>query len=580
MWKKLGIGIFGLTTILCSCISSNKNKEEVPNKFSEYIGRYALKTDLVFEVKEESGLLTLLPSFWGSTQILDSIDKDTYESLLHPRMKFEFKRDSTGKINSLISTGYNPIAGTAHKLHHDEYKAVEFLLKGKLNKSLAKLNDPNEKLSEERVVNLGFNLIRFRRSKAQIAFDFVSEFISKYPNSVDLYQIKGLASLLLNDRENAILAFQEAFQIDSTNSMNISALRLLNAQNQSPIPENAWKLPYSIDDLFKEPIQNEIEDVRNDWKNRDLSTKKYKLEKEQQIEFDGHLYNLQILSHEVHGKKHFGAVLIPKGAKLRSSPIVLELHGVDSRYSPFNLEKAKMLKILKENRLKTIIAIPSFRGNSLTIGDQKYTSEGSPKDAWDGAADDAIAFLNVIIDQVPESDPTRISVFGKSRGGTVAMLVGVRDSRIGSVINWAGPSGWFSKMGTFGWSLQEQVQWALWERWPPGRGWGIGSQFIDWFLLESINSEKSNLRTVRHNILSSSPIYFLESLPSAQMHYGVEDGSVPILNAEALQNALNSQNRSNNKFKIYKHENTRHDQPYPKAYQLTHEFLLNNLSKN
>ena len=39
MWKKLGIGIFGLTTILCSCISSNKNKEEVPNKFSEYIGR-------------------------------------------------------------------------------------------------------------------------------------------------------------------------------------------------------------------------------------------------------------------------------------------------------------------------------------------------------------------------------------------------------------------------------------------------------------------------------------------------------------------------------------------------------------
>ncbi len=580
MTKKLKIGILGFITILCSCISSDKDRAGPPNKFSEYTGRYILKTDLVFNVKEESGLLTLLPSFWGSAQILDPIDKDTYKSLLHPRMLFEFKRDSTGKINSLVSSGNNQISGTALKLDSNEHEIVELLLEGRLNEAVVKLNDSEEKVSEERIVNLGFSLIRFRRSKARIAFDFVSKFKSKYPNSLDLYQIKGLASLLLNDRENAVKAFQEAQLIDSTNSMTLSSLRLLNAPNATPMPKNAWKLPFDINDLFKHPTQNEIENVKNDWKNRDLNSKKYQVVIEKQIELNENKYKVRIMSHEVHGKKHFGAVLIPKGAKLQSSPIVLELHGVDSRYSPFNITKAKMLKILGDNSSKTIIAIPSFRGNSLILGDLKYTSDGSPKDAWNGAADDAIAFLNVVLDEVPEADSTRISAFGKSRGGTVALLIGARDKRIGSVINWAGPSGWFSNMGTFGWSLKEQVQWALWERWSPGRGWGSASQFIDWFLSESIESGKSDLADVRHLILSSSPIYFLHSLSAVQMHYGIEDGSVPIINAEVLQNALVSQNTPANKFEIFKHKNAGHDQPYPKAYRLTREFLLEQFSEN
>lgn len=578
MRQKQRILVLGLITVLFGCISPNKNTEETPKKYAEYVGRYALNSDLVFDIKEEDGLLTLLPSFWGSAQIMDSIGKDSFESLLHPRMKFEFIRDSLGQVDSIKSSGNNQIAGTAHKLSQDEYKAVELLLKGKLEEALAKLNDKNEKLSEERIVGLGFNLIRFRRSKAQVASDLASEFISKYPNSTDLHQIKGLASLLVDDRESALSAFQGAYQIDSTNSMNISALRLLNAENAPPVPKNSWTLPFDVKDLFKDPTNNEIANVRNDWNNRDLSSKNYKLEDEGQIEFNGHHYKLKIISHAVYGEKHFGAVLIPHGAQPGNSPIILELHGVNSRYSPFKISKAKIPKILGDNPSKAIIVIPSFRGNTLVNGDEEYTSEGSPKNAWDGAADDAIAFLNVILDHVPESDPTRIATFGKSRGGTVAMLVGIRDNRVKSVVNWAGPSGWFSNMGTFGWTLKEQVQWALWERWQPGRGWGSASQFIDWFLVESINDKKSDLQTIRHQILASSPLYFLESLPVTQMHYGIEDGSVPIINAEAIQSTFDSQNISNAKLEIYKHKDTGHDQPYPKAYQLTNDFLTNNFS--
>ena len=73
--RLIQIGIVGLIAILNSCSTSPKNKPFTPDKLSEYIGRYALKTDLVLEVKKESDLLTLRPSFWRSSQILDSYRK-------------------------------------------------------------------------------------------------------------------------------------------------------------------------------------------------------------------------------------------------------------------------------------------------------------------------------------------------------------------------------------------------------------------------------------------------------------------------------------------------------------------------
>lgn len=156
------------------------------------------------------------------------------------------------------------------------------------------------------------------------------------------------------------------------------------------------------------------------------------------------------------------------------------------------------------------------------------------------------------------------------------MLAGVRDSRIGSVINWAGPAGWFYYMGTYGFTFREQVQWSLWTR---GKGWGSSRQFIEWFFEESIGAENSRLGEIRHKILASAPLYFLETLPPAQLHYGIEDRSVPIANAIAIRKALTSRDESAPAYEIYEHENTGHDQPYPETYQLSKQFLLRQFSK-
>jgi len=576
--RLIQIGIVGLIAILNSCSTSQKNKLFTPDKFSEYIGRYALKTDLILEVKKESDLLTLRPSFWRSSQILDSIGEDKFSSLLHPQMQFEFVRDNKGKIVSLLSTGHKEINGTAKRLDPNEHKVVELLLLGNTREAITKLKSPSEEISEERLVNLGFNLIQKFPSKANDALTLVSAFESEYSNSIDLQHVIALGSLLIDNRANAITAFKKAAIIDSNNSLTKSSLRLLDPANATPAPENSWELPFDMDELFKKPSPEEIENVLADWQARDLGVKRIKIVDEQNIDLNQSHYTIQIISHEIYGNKHYGAVLIPKGAKLGSSPVVLELHGVDPQYSPFKITDAETPFILGENQAKVIIAIPSFRGNTFMIEDRSYVSEGSPTNAYDRAADDAIAFLNVVLERVPEVDPTRISAFGKSRGGTVALLVGVRDKRISSVIDWAGPAEWFSHMGTFGWTLKEQVQWALWERWAPGNGWGSASQYIDHFLVQSIEFGESSLKKVRHKILASSPLYFLDSLPVAQLQYGTEDGAVPISNAEALQHALKLRDKSAPSFEIYMHKNTGHDMPYPVAYDLSREFLIKQFS--
>ena len=543
-------------------------------KFSEYTGRYALKTDLILEIKIESGLLTLRPSFWGSLQILESKETDKFFSLLHPHMKFEFNRDDTGMIVSLTASGHKEIHGAALKLAHDDIQVVEHILSGRVEEALKRLNEPEEKATEDRILDLGSKLVQNRLSQPQMAVEFASAMESNYPNSVDLKHILAFAYLLTNDRENALPTFKRASMIDPENSITKTALRLLDPENTSPPPEDSWILPFDINDLFTEPLPKEIENVLADWQVRDLSVSQNQIVDVHDVILNQVEYDLRIISHEVHGAKHFGAVLIPKGIKSGDSHLLVECHGVDPHYSPFNILEAETPFILGGKGRNTVIAIPSFRGNTLIVNDRSYISEGSPKNAWDGAADDTLAFINAVLDITPEVDQNRISVFGKSRGGTVAMLSGIRDKRIKSIVGWTGPADWFSNMGNLGWTLKELVQWALWERWAPGTGWGSAAQFIDQRLAESIEHGKGFLSEIRQRMIASSPLYFVDQLPAAQLHYGLEDGAVSVSNAKAIQKVIDENGNNKPVVEVFVHEHSGHDMPYPLAYELSRKFLL------
>jgi dienelactone hydrolase len=542
-----------------------------------YTGRYALNPDLVLEVKAEDNLLTLLPSFWRTALILDPIATDTFASLRHPQIRFQFVRDSTQHIAALEVLGHDEIGGHARRLSEDEYLPVELLLAGDGRQAFAKLEMEGEIEDPERAINLGFSFIANFPSRAEAGVTFLAGLEAKFPESSDLYEAIGHGWMLAGNRDRATEAFQKTVRIEPDNQFAQRALRHLDPENSTRSQSEAWRIPFNLDSLFEAPSSEEIAAVRRGWASRRLQATDVEKVAEHAITFNGNRLVVRILSHTVHGDRHYGAVLIPEGATRGCCPVVLELHGVSADYSPFDIKRARIPKILQEDLSRVIVALPAFRGNTLVIGENTYVSDGTPTRAWDGASDDALAFLNVVLNQIPEADTTRICAFGKSRGGTIALLVGERDKRIDCVVNWAGPAEWFGHMGTFGWSLQEQVEWGLWERWEPGRGWGSSDQFIDWYLREPIAQGEPGLEGTRHRILASSPLYFLETLPAAEMHYGVEDRSVPVANAQALERAHAAGGSSPVPFAVHFHEGAGHDMPYPRAHQASRMFLLHQL---
>ncbi|MDC6365562.1 MULTISPECIES: hypothetical protein [Flavobacteriaceae] len=544
-------------------------KEDSINHKNQYVGRYLMKPDFVVEIYKTDSVYKILPSFWKAARTIDSVNVNEFTYRDNTRILFE--RDSTDKIVAVKLTGHHELEGIGKKLGDNDIQPVEFLLSGRIDAAIEKMKNNINSLSEERIIGLSFSLLKNYPSKAEDCLRFASAFETLYPNSVDLHQVIGLANLLAENRQEAKIAFEKAYALDKENSLSYNAVRLLGSLNVAQSPKNAWKLPFNIDSLFAPPTKTEIETVLTSWQNRNLSVSNAEIVKEDTITLEHVKYHLKIIKHLIDEKKHFGAVLIPIGAKLRKSPVIIEARGVDPLYSPKDLVRTEMYVILENNKNNCIIAIPSFRGNTLIWNNEEFHSEGDPTNAWDGATDDAIAFLNVVLEVIPESDPNRIASFGMSRGGTVAMLMGIRDPRVKSVVAWAGPSGWFDYMGTFGWTIKDQVKWGLWEKWTPNNGWGSSAQFIEWFLKPTIETGTPGLSRIRQNILASSPLYFLDSLPTAQLHYGKEDRYVPYKNALVIKEILDK--NTDREHEIYIHENTGHDQPYPKAYLLSKEFF-------
>ena len=134
-------------------------------------------------------------------------------------------------------------------------------------------------------------------------------------------------------------------------------------------------------------------------------------------------------------------------------------------------------------------------------------------DAFDGATDDTLRLLDYVKYNFKGIDKKRIAVYGESRGGTVALLMGIRNSSINGVISAAGPTNFFSEEVYNRYGLQYKYQ----------------------FL-----SEKKSLAKLREKIIKSSPIYFIENYQNnLLLIHGKNDKTVPISNTRKLIKKLN-----------------------------------------
>ncbi len=267
--------------------------------------------------------------------------------------------------------------------------------------------------------------------------------------------------------------------------------------------------------LFAQPTQEELSTIRADWALRDLSPQGYTVEEEIPIGTAGTV--LKMVSFRVDGYKQYGALVVPKTDS--PVPVRMWLKGFS-----FNPEKNETSFALSSNDgafdIPYIFAVPALRGQplKLVLEGVAYTSpisEGNKCEAFDRATDDAIAFLNIVESTLENANMNKVSIRGGSRGGTVAMLMGIRDERIRRVAGIAGPTNMLELT-----SKNEND--AIYQ-----------CQF-----LEDLVNRFTTIQKARLKMIASSPVFFAEDLPKTQLHMAQNDRIVPLSQGNQLADSI------------------------------------------
>jgi dipeptidyl aminopeptidase/acylaminoacyl peptidase len=178
--------------------------------------------------------------------------------------------------------------------------------------------------------------------------------------------------------------------------------------------------------------------------------------------------------------------------------------------------------------------VPAIRGERLLLAGHEWRAEGDRTDGWDGGAEDALALLAAATTIDHRIDRSRACVFGRSRGGAVALLVGERDTRLRCVVAISPPVDWFDAMWAGSWPKTTLLRAALRNHAGP---FDPGGQFVEW-IMKPIAEGRWGLADARRRMLAMSPVYYVDRLPATLALFGREDPVVVVRNAIMLDAAF------------------------------------------
>jgi hypothetical protein len=538
---------------------------------SDYVARFApahacAEGMVSFAVRE--GRLTMAPLLWRPARILVPTGRDSFQMEDRTERTVVFHRDASGRVDSVAVRGMGfdePLAREADTAWSPAELAVRGDSTGAAAAFLAQGADL-EILCEfaERMANVPTLVPR--------AAAFAAALVAARPMASCAWAELGATRVAAGRRGAAVVAYRRALALDPADEEGVTpALERLGALRVPAAERRAgWSVPFSLRALFAPPTPAEIARARRDWAARDLSPRDVRVEFTRQVAMaDGIPYDLHVYSHRVHGARHYGAVLVPRDAFPDPRPAIVEARGVSWNFSPLHVPEGLSAPGVP-GHASFIYVVPSFRGETMIVGADTLRSEGDASDSWDGATDDLLAFLDVAIAATPAIDTTRIGVFGRSRGGSVALLAAARDRRLRAVCAWAAPADWFGSMGQEGWTQEEEVADGLLHR---ASTHDLGGQFIDTFLKPAIARQgaAAGLKAVRLHMIASSPRYFMDTVPAAEAHYGLEDGIVPPVNGAVLEAAARAAGRS---LTLRLHADAGHDQDLFDTPRQTLQYFL------
>ncbi|MCB0278624.1 MAG: acetylxylan esterase [Calditrichaeota bacterium] len=551
--------------LLCLLISCSEQIDPL-----EIVGRYENSEGELLFLRKQGSLIVFRPQKYRSGFRVKAENKNHYILAFRPHIQLDFDRDSQGSIKQMIVTGFGVTDSVFRRLGDDQLSATEELFAGR-GKMAAKLFNQS-KLTVSQILDWGEICFEKYPSKRYSVKEMLLELDDERFKTDRYYALLGRTYIATGDRDSAATAFQTAYQLNNKNDEAINGLQKMGLLEKAA----GWNVPFDLETAFLPPRQDEIDRVKNDWKRRDLEAKDVQILLEENYPAANKILQLQIISHTVNGSKRIAAIIKPKEIHDKI-PLILEYKGVSWNYSPRDLDEGiKSFSIIGDNQDRFIYALPAFGGEVINYKGVEYKSEGDPSKGWDGATDDAIALLNVVLDRFPQVDQQRIISFGASRGGTIALLSGIRDSRISYVIDWAGPSDWFRLMTYYGWTQAEIMNWALSNK---SRPQDEGGQFIERFLMEAVQGKKS-MQDVRLQMIAGSPLYFADQLhnKTVMMHYGIEDAMVPIKNGYEMDKAIRESRINIKNYSAFFHDDAGHDLDAVIALRETRK-LINSILK-
>jgi dipeptidyl aminopeptidase/acylaminoacyl peptidase len=258
------------------------------------------------------------------------------------------------------------------------------------------------------------------------------------------------------------------------------------------------------------PTDAQLQEIQSTWSERDLTAQGVVLAHRDD---DNATYQLRIYEHLVNGQKHYGTVTIPKSETQSVFPIVLFADGLD-QFDP-TMDIGAWTSGAQQVLGRAIFVLPAFRGRTLIYGELAFDAEGDFCDAYDGAADDAIALLNVVEAEIAQADFSRLMVRGPSRGGNVALLLAERDDRVTVASAQSAPTDFYRRE--------------------------VAEHYVSQYRCQFLTGKTQEQS--RQRMLASSPLRFPLKPGVARVYidHGEQDEVVPLWNALEMVSQLEAQ---------------------------------------
>jgi len=494
-------------------------------------GRYRAGDDVLF-LATCGDTVAVSPALWSSIEYALHVGPDSFAVYDRPARTIVVARYH-GRIVGVRTTGFGIAPSFSREPRDAAALPIEHLLFDAGSAAAAALLTSGQNATPARAAALTDAVFTAFPTRRRVVVGVLHRLVERWPTDIALarQQAEGLA--MIGDTAPARAAVERARRFAPSDT---GVQRILTwLEGGLALPDTGWRLPFPPESVLASPTGTEITATWQAIAARDRSARAVAVAYRGGFAMHGDSFTVTMVTHTSDDHTHVGAVVAPVRPLPSCCATIIDIKGTNPGYRPLQLDGGPpALRLMGDAARSVIFVVPAIRGETIHFAGQDFHADGDRTDGWDGGADDALALLAAAASLDPRIDPARACVYGRSRGGGVALLVAEREPRIRCVVAISPPVDWFDAMWSSNWPKLTLLRVALRTHAGP---FDPGGQFIEWVLAPAARGERT-LASARERMIAMSALYYADRLPPILAFFGAEDLSVLPRNAVVLDSAL------------------------------------------